>query len=492
MTTRVPPHSLDAEESLLGAMMLSPDATRAALSLELRPDDFYKPAHSLIYAAAIALHERGAAVDPITLTAELGNRLDGGRHTLDHIQAATPASANAVHYAQIVAELSRRRQLIAEATELADRAWAPNDDTRLTDIIERLSLVVAATDTRTRITRGGAFTLDAPSAPEAIWGHDDRVLWARGESMLIVGPAGVGKTTLATQLVAGRIGLLNELLDLPVQNCGRVLYLACDRPAQIRRAFARLFGGASRDVLDEHLAIWSGPPSRDFATHPRTLAALARDVGADCVFIDSLKDVALGLSDDTVGAGLNSALQHALADGVDICALHHQRKGQAGAKPRSLEDVFGSTWITAGAGSVVLLWGEPGDPIVKMSHLKQPGAEVGPIDIDHDHITGCSIVHRGDVDPLRVLRARAKGMTARELAQVKEGREAPTDNQRRKAKRDLDRLVKAGLAHKVERAARGVDAEDRYYATVADDPARPHLDFEAAAEVEREHDPEEL
>jgi hypothetical protein len=175
---------------------------------------------------------------------------------------------------------------------------------------------------------------------------------------------------------------------------------------------------------------------------------MAQDTGADTVIIDSLKDVALGLSDDEIGAGLNSAVQQALVDGVQVAALHHQRKGQAGARPRTLEDVYGSTWLVAGAGSVVLLWGVAGDLLVDLVHLKQPAAEVGPLKVEHDHIAGHSTVHRG-VDVLVMLRNAPQGLTAVDVARATHGAE-PTDNQTRKARRTLERLHQRGLLHRHE------------------------------------------
>jgi replicative DNA helicase len=95
---------------------------------------------------------------------------------------------------------------------------------------------------------------------------------------------------------------------------------------------------------------------------PRRLADWLTGLGVGTVVIDSLKDMAVGLTEDAIGAAVNMALQETVASGIELVDLHHQRTGQAGRKPRSLEDVYGSTWLTAGHGSVVLLRGEPGDP----------------------------------------------------------------------------------------------------------------------------------
>ncbi|HTL86413.1 MAG TPA: replicative DNA helicase [Acidimicrobiia bacterium] len=128
---RIPPHNLEAEESLLGAMMLSREAITAAIEARLDADDFYKPAHGAIYTAAFALHSRGEPVDPVTVAEELrrASKLDdlGGRPTLMRIQAATPASANAAQYAQIVSELAMLRGLIQTAGEIQEMAYAAED-----------------------------------------------------------------------------------------------------------------------------------------------------------------------------------------------------------------------------------------------------------------------------------------------------------------------------------------------------------------------------
>jgi replicative DNA helicase len=128
---RIPPHNLEAEESLLGAMMLSREAITAAVEARLESSDFYKPAHGSIFEAAYGLHSRGEPVDPVTVAEELrrASQLEalGGRQTLVRIQAATPASANAQHYAQIVAELSMLRRLIETAGGIQEMAYAAED-----------------------------------------------------------------------------------------------------------------------------------------------------------------------------------------------------------------------------------------------------------------------------------------------------------------------------------------------------------------------------
>jgi replicative DNA helicase len=129
---RVPPHNLEAEESLLGAMMLSREALTAAVEAHIEARDFYKPAHGVIYDAAFTLHSQGEPVDTVTIAEELrrSGQIEsiGGRQSLLRIQAATPASSNAAHYAQIVSELSMLRKLIETAGDIQHMAYEVDDE----------------------------------------------------------------------------------------------------------------------------------------------------------------------------------------------------------------------------------------------------------------------------------------------------------------------------------------------------------------------------
>ncbi|HEX5614526.1 MAG TPA: replicative DNA helicase [Acidimicrobiia bacterium] len=141
---RIPPHNLEAEESLLGAMMLSREAITEAVEARIEARDFYKPAHGQIYEACYGLHSRGEPVDPVSVAEELrrAGSLDalGGRATLLRIQASTPASANAGHYAQIVGELALLRRLIMVAGDIAEMGYTAHDD--VDDTLDRAEALV--------------------------------------------------------------------------------------------------------------------------------------------------------------------------------------------------------------------------------------------------------------------------------------------------------------------------------------------------------------
>ncbi len=294
---------------------------------------------------------------------------------------------------------------------------------------------------------GGEWLASASDETPAVWGQGDEVLWAKGEPFYLVGPPGVGKTTLTGQLVRAR--LLDEPLGVvawPVERGeGRVLYLACDRPRQIQRSLARQLADVPVEALDDRLRVLHGPPAADFAHDTSLLLRMCEAAGADTVVVDSLKDVAVGLSEDEVGGAVNRAIQLAIAAGVEVLVLHHQRKGaQGGPKPKSIDDVYGSTWLTSGAGSVLLLWGRPGDLVVELVHLKQPAEVVGPLKVEHDHARGVTTLAEGTFDVLDFLRKRGDWVTAADVARAQYATSDPDDSQRATVRRRLNRLVTEG------------------------------------------------
>ena len=138
----VPPQNLEAEESVLGAMMLSPGAI-GAVSEVLDAGDFYRESHSKIYRAALALYAKGEPVDAITLVDQLEERSElegvGGRPRIHELAALVPATANAAHYARIVHEMGTLRGLIRVGQEIARLGWErPGETTDLLDQAEQV------------------------------------------------------------------------------------------------------------------------------------------------------------------------------------------------------------------------------------------------------------------------------------------------------------------------------------------------------------------
>jgi replicative DNA helicase len=139
----VPPQNLDAEESVLGAMMLSPGAI-GAVSEILDAGDFYRESHAKIYRGALALYAKGEPVDAITLVDELEERGElegsGGRTRIHELASLVPATANAAHYARIVREMATLRGLIRVGSEIAQLGWERPGETD--DLVDRAEQVL--------------------------------------------------------------------------------------------------------------------------------------------------------------------------------------------------------------------------------------------------------------------------------------------------------------------------------------------------------------
>ncbi len=128
---RVPPQSIEAEQSVLGGCLIDGKAINKALEL-LTPEDFYRDSHRKIFQAMVHLFERSMPIDLITLTETLKN-MDlleeaGGASYLAALADAVPTAANISYYAKIVREKALQRRLIEVATEIAEEAYGEVTD----------------------------------------------------------------------------------------------------------------------------------------------------------------------------------------------------------------------------------------------------------------------------------------------------------------------------------------------------------------------------
>jgi len=145
---RIPPHAIDAEQSVLGALMLDPSAL-PRLSDWLSEQDFYRKDHRLIWRALTGLIDRGSPVDAVTMEDwfQSNGLIDMiGRGYLLELSNGTASSANIVAYAEIIAEKSRLRSLIDIGTGLAESAWGNGADSQqaIADAMHTLSTMQAS------------------------------------------------------------------------------------------------------------------------------------------------------------------------------------------------------------------------------------------------------------------------------------------------------------------------------------------------------------
>lgn len=128
---RIPPHNLEAEQSVLGGMMLAPAGILDATD-HLDHTDFYRPAHTLIYQAILTLHTAGEPADPLTVADQLrkdGNLDRAGHATYLHTCVNTaPTSANTGYYAAIVRNLALLRRVIEAGTSLVQMGYEARQD----------------------------------------------------------------------------------------------------------------------------------------------------------------------------------------------------------------------------------------------------------------------------------------------------------------------------------------------------------------------------
>ena len=138
MQDRVPPQNIEAEQSVIGAMLIDKNAV-SVVTEKLMPEDFYRQAHQVIYSAMLTLHSKNEPIDMITLIDELKkmNKLDdvGGVSYVTLLANIVPTAANAKFHAQIVEEKSVLRQLVEGGTAIAAMGYDGSEDVR--DIMDQ-------------------------------------------------------------------------------------------------------------------------------------------------------------------------------------------------------------------------------------------------------------------------------------------------------------------------------------------------------------------
>lgn len=339
---RIPPHHLEAEESLLGAMLLSRDAIDAAVEHRVNAGDFYKLAHQSIFQAIIRLAADGEPVDPVTVDVALGDLSEavGGRKALLRLQASTPASANAHAYARTIAEDALGRKYLALAGDLTDAVYTGGDVGR---ILEQLEAPIAATSTwrpvDVPLILAGDLTPPQPAYLERQDHHKllypGRVHTFQGESESL--KSWIALLACAQELALGHhVGYL-DFEDTAESILGRLLALSVDREhlakqfTYVRPAEALDLGAAhhlERLVADRHftLVIVDGVTeamslegfdlldNKDVATWLARLPRRIADLGPAVVMIDHVTKSKEGRDRYAIGA------QHKLA-GIDGAAF---------------------------------------------------------------------------------------------------------------------------------------------------------------------------
>jgi replicative DNA helicase len=244
---RTPPQDLAAEQSVLGAMLMSKDAIADVVEV-LRGTDFYRPAHELVYDAVLDLYGRGEPADAITVAAELTRRGEigrvGGAPYLHDLLASVSIAANAGYYADIVREKAILRRLVDASIRIGQMSYAAEGD--VDEIVDRAQAeVYSVTDKRTSEDYKSLSELMQPTMDEieAIGSRGGQLAGVPtgfadldeltnglhpGQMVIIAARPGLGKSTLGLDLARAasiKHGLTSAIFSLEMSQVEIVMRL---------------------------------------------------------------------------------------------------------------------------------------------------------------------------------------------------------------------------------------------------------------------------
>ena len=363
-----PPHSLEAEQSTLGAMLLD-NAVIPAVIERLKSDDFYFGLHRTLLAGIVALYSHNTPVDLVTLCDWL-RRKDkiedvGGAEYISALMSACPSSANFAAYVNIVADLALKRQ----AALLSVRATnAAMNGVTGPDALAELRLSLEALEARTapqRVTHFTAAQLLQMELPEPNWVVPE--LLTEGFTILAGNPK-LGKSWLALGLaIATATG--GAVLSSVKANAGDVLYLALeDTPRRLQQRLRQILsipgdGGGFINPDLSRLDLHTEWPTLERGGLSKMERWLQEHPDATLVVVDTFQKIRGGggaSNSNAYGADYEAvAGLKALADryGVALVAVHHRKKGEG---MDDLESISGSYGLTGAADGIWSLKRERG------------------------------------------------------------------------------------------------------------------------------------
>src|SRR6266550_5798000 len=216
---RVPPHNLEAEESVLGSMMLSGEAIASVVEI-LSAQDFYRSAHRKVFDTILSIYARGEPVDAITVVEELKRRQDiddvGGPLVVYNLVELVSTPASAPYYARIVADHALLRRLIDAASRIMATAYSvPEDPRKAADEAEGLVYAVSRHQEQNQVVSARDLVDESMAALEHIQQRDSRFAGVptgfqdldellsglqKGNLIIVAARPGVGKSAFVTNL----------------------------------------------------------------------------------------------------------------------------------------------------------------------------------------------------------------------------------------------------------------------------------------------------
>jgi hypothetical protein len=370
------PHALDAEEALLGCILIDPSALFAVRTLT--PDDFYREAHATIFATMRQLDADGMAVDVVTVSTRLERtgQLEraGGFVYVNSLPNAAPTSLNAVHYANLVRQASQGRKVLEVAGDLAAIGYHSDEPAReavraveaLAAQAEEETLDLSPEEARARLaalapTLVRVDDLLRQEFPKTLWVVPD--LLPEGLTLLAAKPK-LGKSWLALGLALAVASGGVALGKTPVE-AGDVLYLALeDSPKRLRNRTEQLLQGEPPPSRLEVTTRW---PRLDDGGLRLLEVWLLGHPEARLLILDTLAKIrgharsATLYGEDYASLEQVQALAHARS--VSILVIHHTGKE---SREDALDEVNATQGLNGVADNVLVLRRERGKPQARL------------------------------------------------------------------------------------------------------------------------------
>lgn len=241
MSNRVPPQNVEAEQSILGALMLSKDAIASVLG-QVQPEDFYINRHAEMFKAVLSLYQKNEAIDIVTMVDELNKMktLDkaGGKEYIADVLNSVPTAANVHHYVDIVKEKSVLRRMINVGTDVVGKAYedAEESDEMLNNAIKDF-MEISKSNTENDFAKIGEVVNNVWDNISESYGKEDQILgiptgfkdfdllcsgFQPSDLIILAARPAMGKTTLA----------MNFALNAAVQSNAGVAVFSLEMPKE--------------------------------------------------------------------------------------------------------------------------------------------------------------------------------------------------------------------------------------------------------------------
>ncbi len=214
--TRIPPHSYEAEESVLGSLLIDKDAMIKIADF-LTSEDFYKDKYGIIYQSMIELYEKSEPIDVLSVTNRLKEKkqldLVGGELVVTHLATIVPTAGNVVHYARIVQKSSTLRRLISAASDISEFGFDEEEELDVTLDKSETKLFAVSQDYKqnnftkisealeeafVRIDKLHRGDKELRGIPTGFPSLDKKLAgWQNSDLVILAARPSVGKTTLA-------------------------------------------------------------------------------------------------------------------------------------------------------------------------------------------------------------------------------------------------------------------------------------------------------